>query len=449
LKQGDEKLLTGDSAGASKAPRRAVVVAPCFSSQSSASRIHHSRSPEARLHEAVGLAEALGLHVAAEMIVRAASVRPATLIGEGKVEEIGERIDAAGAGLVIVDYALTPVQQRNLEIAWKAKVLDRSGVILEIFGSRARTKEGRLQVELAHLQYQKSRLVRSWTSLDRQRGGFGFLGGPGETQIEADRRQIGERISAIRAELETVTRTRALHRQSRRRIPYPAIALVGYTNAGKSTLFNRLTGADVLAEDMLFATLDPTMREVKLPRGGKAILSDTVGFISDLPTTLIAAFRATLEEVTEADIILHVRDIAAEQTDAERADVTAVLDELGVGASGKNVPVIEVWNKADQLDGAEREVLSKAAARGEGAVLISALKSEGFAELLNAVETVLQRHYVLRHVIINPAQDGGAEHWLYENGCVLAREDIDDGAVRLQVRLDPAMAARFDAARRA
>lgn len=437
-----------DSAVARFQPRGAVVIAPWFSahggSRASASA---SRTPEARLEEAAGLAKALGLNIAAQLVVRVGNARPATLIGEGKVAEIGEIIKTTGAGLVIIDHAVSPVQQRNLEVAWNAKVLDRSGLILEIFGERARTREGRLQVELAHLQYQKSRLVRSWTNLDRQRGGFGFLGGPGETQIEADRRHIGERITAIRVELETVTRTRALHRVSRRRVPYPAIALVGYTNAGKSTLFNRMTGAGVVAEDMLFATLDPTMRELKMPSGGKAILSDTVGFISDLPTSLIAAFRATLEEVTEADIILHVRDIAASHTEAERGDVCAVLDELGVGLAGKNTPVVEVWNKADRLEKSERDAVRKLAARNsQPSVLVSAVTGEGVDALLARVAEVLQRAYVLRDVTVG-SDEGSFQHWIYENACVLTRSESDDGVVHMHLRLDPSKAARLDVMR--
>ena len=319
------------------------------------------RSPEARLEEAVGLAQAINLEVADSGIVMLSVIRPATYIGKGKVEEFAGLVKAARADLVVMDCALSPVQQRNLEKAWSAKVLDRTGLILEIFGRRARTREGTLQVELAHLTYQRSRLVRSWTHLERQRGGFGFLGGPGETQIETDRRLIGERIARIKLELEGVKRTRHLHRQSRKRVPYPIVALVGYTNAGKSTLFNRLTDATVLSADMLFATLDPTLRAIDLPHGARVILSDTVGFISDLPTMLVAAFRATLEEVIEANLILHVRDVSHGDAEAQLGDVESVLKELGVDPAAGTV--IEVWNKADLLSEAERERLSNLARR--------------------------------------------------------------------------------------
>jgi len=342
-----------------------------------------SSTPAARLAEAAGLAAAIGLDVVDEMVVPVAKPRPDTLLSSGKLEEINARIAEAGAKVAIVDHPLSPVQQRNLERAWNAKVLDRTGLILEIFGERAQTKEGRLQVELAHLSYQKSRLVRSWTHLERQRGGRGFMGGPGERQIEADRRQIQGRIDVIRRKLDDVRRTRGLHRQGRRRSANPVVALVGYTNAGKSTLFNRLTGANVSAKNQLFATLDPTMRAVGLPDGQTAILSDTVGFIADLPTTLVAAFRATLEEVVEADVILHVRDIACEQSAAQKHDVEAVLDELGIDTGCGAGRVIEVWNKSDLLNAEERAALANQARRQDvEPVLISAATGEGIPALL-------------------------------------------------------------------
>ncbi|HEU6442615.1 MAG TPA: GTPase HflX, partial [Microvirga sp.] len=320
------------------------------------------RPPEARLGEASGLALAIDLSVVQSLIAPLAAPRPATYIGSGKVDELAALIRAESISLVVMDCALSPVQQRNLEKAWGAKVIDRTGLILEIFGRRARTKEGTLQVELAHLSYQKGRLVRSWTHLERQRGGFGFLGGPGETQIEADRRLIQERMNRIERDLEGVVKTRSLHRTSRRRVPYPIVALVGYTNAGKSTLFNRMTKAEVLAENMLFATLDPTTRAIDLPHGEKAILSDTVGFISDLPTMLVAAFRATLEDVVEADILLHVRDVSHGETEAQAGDVATVLRELGIDPDD-NRRIIEVWNKADLLSAEDRERLATASHR--------------------------------------------------------------------------------------
>jgi GTP-binding protein HflX len=366
----------------------AVVLAPVLETKRGGrtrrpkGRRPSERSPQARLDEAVGLAAAIDLDVKASGLVPVPNPRPATLFGTGKVEELAGLIRAEDAELVIVDHPLTPVQQRNLETAWDAKVLDRTGLLLEIFGQRARTREGRLQVELAHLVYQKSRLVRSWTHLERQRGGFGFLGGPGETQIETDRRLIGERIDVIRQELEHVKRTRFLHRKSRERVPYPSAALVGYTNAGKSTLFNALTGASVLAENTLFATLDPTIRALSLPGGSKAVLSDTVGFISELPTTLIAAFRATLEEVLQADLILHVRDIADRATLSQREDVNAVLAELGIDAEAEPERLMEVWNKADLLDADALKRVEKEAKRA-GAILVSAMGSprSAFASL--------------------------------------------------------------------
>ena len=361
--------------------------------------------------------------------------RPATLFGSGKVEELAGLMRAEEAELVIVDHPLTPVQQRNLETAWDAKVLDRTGLILEIFGRRARTREGRLQVELAHLVYQKSRLVRSWTHLERQRGGFGFLGGPGETQIETDRRLIGERIDVIRKELEQVKRTRSLHRKSRERVPYPSAALVGYTNAGKSTLFNALTGAKVLAEDTLFATLDPTIRALPLPGGSKAVLSDTVGFISDLPTTLIAAFRATLEEVLQADLILHVRDIADVASASQREDVNAVLAELGIEAEGEPDRVMEVWNKADLLDAVALKRIEKEA-KAAGTVLVSAVTGYGLKMLLAEIERRLNRARDTLEIALKP-EEGALSNWIYENCEVIAREDLGEGVTALRIRIAP------------
>ena len=387
------------------------------------------------MEEAAGLAAAIDLDVVASGLVMVPSPRPATLFGSGKVEELGGLVRAEDASLVIVDHPLTPVQQRNLERAWQAKVLDRTGLILEIFGDRARTREGRLQVELAHLVYQKSRLVRSWTHLERQRGGFGFLGGPGETQIEADRRIIGERIDNIRKELEHVRQTRALHRKSRQRVPYPSVALVGYTNAGKSTLFNALTGAKVFAEDTLFATLDPTIRAVSLPGGSKAVLSDTVGFISDLPTTLIAAFRATLEEVLEAELILHVRDIADKTSDSQRTDVNAVLGELGVDAEGEPGRLLEVWNKADLLDeAASRRARNEA--RRAGAVLVSAATGEGLDALRSEIERRLNLRRETIEIAIKP-EEGSLSNWIYENCEVVGRKELGEGITALRIRVAP------------
>jgi GTP-binding protein HflX len=368
-------------------------------------------------------------------LVTVPSPRPATLFGSGKVEELKGLVRAEDASLVIVDHSLTPGQQRNLEREWDAKVLDRTGLILEIFGERARTREGRLQVELAHLVYQKSRLVRSWTHLERQRGGFGFLGGPGETQIEADRRVIGERIDNIRKELEHVRQTRSLHRKSRQRVPYPSVALVGYTNAGKSTLFNALTGASVLAEDTLFATLDPTIRAVSLPGGSKAVLSDTVGFISDLPTTLIAAFRATLEEVLEAELILHVRDIADKTSGSQRTDVNAVLAELGIDAEGEPGRLLEVWNKADLLDdSALRRVRNEA--RRAGAILVSAATGEGLDALRGEIERRLNLRRETIEIALKP-EEGSLSNWIYENCEVVGRKAVGEGVTALRIRVAP------------
>jgi GTP-binding protein HflX len=388
----------------------------------------------------MGLARAIDVYVAHGENVRVLSPRPATLFGSGQVERYKELIDASEIGVVIVDGTLSPVQQRNLERAWKAKVIDRTGLILEIFGARARTHEGTLQVELAHLTYQRSRLVKSWTHLERQRGGFGFLGGPGESQLEIDRRLIGERIIRLKRELDNVRRTRGLNRKARQQVPFPVVALVGYTNAGKSTLFNRLTRSEVVAKDLLFATLDPTMRRVDLPQGRSAIASDTVGFISDLPTHLVAAFRATLEEVLEADLILHVRDISHPDTEAQKTDVESVLRALGL-ASEVDAGLFEVLNKVDLLDAEARERRANEAGRSDRQVLVSAATGDGVERLLRIVSDHLSSQRKLVDLDVE-LSDGASIAWLYRRGQVLERQD-DETHAHLKVGLAPADLERF------
>ncbi|WP_445738885.1 GTPase HflX [Neorhizobium tunisiense] len=421
LKQGRSKAGQGD---ASQAP------AP-------------QRSNEARLEEAIGLAKAIDLEIMQGLIVPISQPRPGTLMGSGKIEEIKALLDEHDAGLVIVDHPLTPVQQRNLEKEWQAKVIDRTGLILEIFGRRASTKEGTLQVDLAHLNYQKGRLVRSWTHLERQRGGAGFMGGPGETQIEADRRLLQERIVKLERELEQVVRTRQLHRAKRRKVPHPIVALVGYTNAGKSTLFNRITGAGVLAEDMLFATLDPTLRRMKLPHGRTVILSDTVGFISDLPTHLVAAFRATLEEVLEADLVLHVRDMSDPDNAAQAGDVMRILSDLGIDEKEAAKRIIEVWNKIDRLDPEAHEAIAERAAGRENVMAVSAISGEGVDALMDEISKRLSGVLTETSIVI-PADQLSIVSWVYSNAVVDGREDNEDGSVTLDVRMSEAEAAEFE-----
>jgi GTP-binding protein HflX len=403
-----------------------------------------ARAPESRLEEAVGLARAIDLDVVFTDIIALSKPRPATFLGQGAVERIHERIDGFGDGKVavaIVDTALSPVQQRNLERAWSVKVIDRTGLILEIFGERARTAEGRLQVELAQLTYQRSRLVRSWTHLERQRGGAGFMGGPGETQIETDRRLIDQRIIRLKRELEEVKRTRDLHRKARARVPYAVVALVGYTNAGKSTLFNRLTDADVIAKDQLFATLDPTMRKLDLPSGRTVILSDTVGFISDLPHELVNAFHATLEEVRAADIIVHVRDCADPDTEAQKADVHTVLRDVGITETREHA-MVEVLNKIDLLTPEVRAaLLNKIQRSNTPVVMLSAMTGEGCEDLLGTLDTRISRTMEVLELSLKP-EDGATLAWLYGHGEVVERRDTEE-AITLKVRLDAQNAARF------
>ena len=423
---------------AAAARPRTLVVCPRGLHEPSA-----QRTDEGRLAEAAGLAAAIDLRVVATETVAVRRPRPATLFGSGWVGTIGEKVAAEEIELVVVDAALSAIQQRNLERAWSCKVIDRTGLILEIFGARARTREGRLQVELAALTYQRSRLVRSWTHLERQRGGFGFLGGPGESQIELDRRRIDDRILRIRRDLDAVKRTRGLHRAARERVPYPVIALVGYTNAGKSTLFNRLTGAAVSARDRLFATLDPTMRVLSLPSGQQAILSDTVGFIADLPTDLVAAFRATLEEVRSADVVLHVRDVAHGESAAQRQDVLDVLGSLELGDLADEGRLLEFWNKVDLLPPEERDRLETAAARRSDATCGSALTGDGLDDLLLALDRQVSGARRIVALEVDHA-DGERLAWLYRHGTVLDRREVG-GRTFVRVALAPAERARLGA----
>lgn len=430
-----------------RAPRtRTLVVVPVWKRQvrvgEKTKPFPQIHTPENRLAEAVGLAKAIDLDVIDAAIVPLSEPRPSTLLGAGKVEELKQTVSDLEIGLVVVDHIVTPVQQRNLEKAWNTKVVDRTGLILEIFGARARTREGVLQVELAHLTYQKGRLVRAWTHLERQRGGGGFLGGPGEAQIELDRRMLQDRIDAIKRDLADVVKTRDLHRKGRRKVPYPIVAIVGYTNAGKSTLFNKITGAGVVAMDQVFATLDPTMREVKLPSARRIILSDTVGFISDLPTMLVAAFRATLEEVVEADLILHVRDIAHEETEAQAQDVEKVLADLGIDTLPVESNILEVWNKIDLLTADRRtEIQHESLRNARPPVLVSAATGEGMAPLLQSIDGRLGASDEILDVIV-PGSKGSLLNWLHETCDVLAREARKDGSIELRLRVPSEKKAR-------
>ncbi|WP_297322019.1 GTPase HflX [uncultured Bartonella sp.] len=415
------------------AETRAIIIVPVVYERNVAHKTGDASSLS-RMEEAVGLAQAIRLNVVDKLAINIEKPRPATLLGAGKVEEIAELIGAKEIELAVIDYPLSPIQQRNLEKAWSCKVIDRTALILEIFGDRARTKEGVLQVELAHLNYQKGRLVRSWTHLERQRGGTGFLGGPGETQIESDRRILQEKIVRIKRELETVVRTRALHRAKRKKVPYPVVALVGYTNAGKSTLFNRLTGADVLAKDMLFATLDPTLRKIVLPHEQTVMLSDTVGFISDLPTHLVAAFRATLEEVVEADLILHVRDMSDIHHHAHAQDVMNILASIGVNVDDPS-HMIEVWNKVDLLDQVSLSALEDAAhAAATPVVPVSALTGKGIDNLLAVIEKQISGEIIDRKIVLKPDEYGLLD-WLYKNGGSVRQAVQEDGSVVVSAKL--------------
>lgn len=429
---------TGNKASVPSSTGRALVLHPAVRWQTGEAR----RAPEARLDEAVGLAQAIGLEVVGAELARLERPNPATFVGGGVVDRLAEQAEEEAVDLVIFDCALSPAQQRNLERRLQTKVIDRTGLILEIFGERARTKEGRLQVDLAALTYQRSRLVRSWTHLERQRGGGAFMGGPGERQIELDRRMLDEKIIRLKKDLEQVKRTRGLHRNARQKVPYPVVALVGYTNAGKSTLFNRLTKAEVLAEDLLFATLDPTMRRLQLPSGETVILSDTVGFITDLPIDLVAAFRATLEEVISADVILHLRDISDPEHEAQKQSVDEVLQDLGIDPETNGRPIIEVLNKIDRLDSEGRALVQQHCERDPDKVAVSAATGEGVGDLLAAVSRSLHRHNEILEVDLEPA-DGETLAWLYRHGHVLERQE-EEGSTRVRVSLSPMERARFD-----
>lgn len=446
---GDEGEHDGESLGPGEAGGtdrvRCLVIHPHIKKRTSQA-VSGQRDASARLDEIVGLARAIDLDICAQEVVTLNQIKPGAYFGKGQVERLDALIKGSDIDLVVIDAHLSPVQQRNLELAWDCKVLDRTGIILEIFGERARTKEGRLQVELAHMTYQRSRLVRSWTHLERQRGGAGFMGGPGERQIELDRRLIDQRIDKLKRQLKDVKRTRELHRAARRKVPYPIVALVGYTNAGKSTLFNRLTKADVFAKDQLFATLDPTMRSIKLAGGQNIILSDTVGFISDLPHELVEAFHATLEEVLEAQVVVHVRDIAHPDTEAQAQDVHDVLKELGLDEEALHGRAIEVRNKADLLDPVDHDAQINQTRRMDGkdgaVVLLSAVTGEGVHGFLSQVEAALSHGHDILDVTLTTG-DGKTMAWLYAHGDVIEREDFDDGRVRLVVKISPADASRF------